>query len=107
VLTFPSVKRSESRVASLRQFPRYTVFSWIDRLVKLARHAENESVKLGAIKEILDRSLGKAPQNVDITALRHTEIVYHSAAEIRQALLDRGVPPVLLDYVPPNKDDEK
>ena len=43
--------------------------------------------------------------HVDVTALRHTEIVYHSAAEIRQELANRGVPPVLLDYVPP-KDGE-
>jgi metal-dependent HD superfamily phosphatase/phosphodiesterase len=37
--------------------------------------------------------------------LRHTEIVYHSAAEIRQALAERGVPPALLDHTP-NGDDE-
>jgi hypothetical protein len=43
---------------------------------------------------------GKAPTHIDVTALRHTEIVYHSAKEIRQALADRGVPPALLDYVP-------
>jgi hypothetical protein len=38
--------------------------------------------------------------------MRHTEIVYHTAAEIRQALAERGIPPVLLDYTPPNEDDE-
>jgi hypothetical protein len=36
--------------------------------------------------------------HVDVTAMRHTEIVYHTAAEIRQALADCGVPPVPLDY---------
>jgi hypothetical protein len=44
--------------------------------------------------------------HVDVTALRHTEIVYHTAAEIRQALADRGVPPVLLDYVPDEEEAE-
>ena len=34
-------------------------------------------------------------------SVRHTEIVYRSAEEIRQELLARGVPPVLLDYTPP------
>jgi hypothetical protein len=64
----------------------------IERLVNLARNGESDSVKLGAMKEILDRALGKAPVNVDITALRHTEIVYRSATEIRQALMAEGVP---------------
>ena len=80
----------------------------IEGLATLMRSAENESVRLGAIKEILDRSLGKAPPQIDITALQHTEIVYQSAQEIRAALAARGVPPALLDYTPPpsDKDDE-
>jgi hypothetical protein len=69
----------------------------IERLADLARNAEAEAVKLGAMKELLDRALGKSPQHVDITALRPTEIVYRSAAEIRQALMAEGVPKALLD----------
>jgi hypothetical protein len=69
------------------------------------REGETEVARASAADKILDRALGKAPMDVDITALRHTEIVYHSAAEIRQALAERGVPPVLLDYVPPVVDD--
>jgi hypothetical protein len=57
-------------------------------------------VRLAAMDKILDRTFGKAPQHIDIAAIKHTEIVYRSAAEIRQALLDRGVPRVLLDYSP-------
>ena len=79
----------------------------LERLVVLARTADSEAVKLGAIKEVLKRALGKSPQHIDVTALRHTEIVYRTPAEIRQALAERGLPPVLLDYVPPNKDGEK
>jgi hypothetical protein len=45
--------------------------------------------------------MGKAPQHIDTSAVRHTEIVYRSAEEIRQELLARGVPQVLLDYTPP------
>ena len=37
-----------------------------------------------------DAVLGKAPQHVDVSALRHTEIVYRSAEEIRKALIDAG-----------------
>ena len=58
-------------------------------------------VRLAAMDKILDRTYGKAPQHVDIAAIKHTEIVYRSAEEIRQELLARGVPPVLLDYTPP------
>jgi transposase-like protein len=77
----------------------------LDVLAELMRSSEVDSVKLGAVREILNRALGKAPQHIDITALRHTEIVYRSAAQIRQSLLDRGVPKVLLDYTPPEKED--
>ncbi len=60
----------------------------IEGLVTLMRSAENESVRLGAMKEILNRALGKAPQNIDVTALRHTEITYRSIDEIAKALLE-------------------
>ena len=66
-------------------------------MVDLMRNAESEAVRLGAMHEILERSLGKAPQHVEVTALRHTEIVYRSAEEIRKALIDAGAPAALLD----------
>ena len=79
----------------------------LEVLVEIMEHGESEAARVSAAAKILDRALGKAPQHIDTTALRHTEIVYHTPAEIRQALAERGVPPVLLDYVPPNKDDKK
>jgi hypothetical protein len=36
----------------------------------------------------------------------HTEIVYRSPAEIRQELIDRGMPEVLLDYSPKDSNDK-
>lgn len=70
----------------------------LDILVEIADDKDsNASARVSAAGKILDRALGKAPQHVDITALRHTEIVYRSAAEIRQALIDRGAPAILLD----------
>jgi hypothetical protein len=69
-------------------------------------HPTPDAARVSACKELLDRALGKAPQHGDVTALRHTEIVYHTAEEIRQELANRGVPPVLLDYVPPENEDE-
>ena len=84
----------------------------IEGLVKLMRGAGAENVRLGAMKEILDRSLGKAPAHIDITALRHTDIVYQSAeelrAELRKAIIEEGVPEALLDLtVEPLGDDEE
>jgi hypothetical protein len=73
----------------------------IECLVTLMRTAENENVRLGAVKEILNRGLGKAPQHVDITAMRHTEIVYQSAAQIRQEIAARVCrPPCSITYLP-------
>ena len=70
----------------------------LDRLVEVMEDVEApEAVRLSAASKILDRALGKAPQHVDVTALHHTEIVYQSAAEIRQELINEGVPEVLLD----------
>ena len=67
------------------------------------------SARVMAADKILNRALGKAPAQIDMTALRHTEIVYRSAEEIRAALLGRGLPPALLDLRPADvkdKDDD-
>jgi hypothetical protein len=64
------------------------------------------AARIAAAGKILDRAVGKAPQHVDVTALRHTEIVYRSAEEIRAALLARGLPPALLDLRPADAKDE-
>ena len=57
-------------------------------------------------RQNFDRAFGKAPQHIDITALRHTEIVYHSAEEIRQELIAEGVPKALLDLKVEEDDSE-
>jgi hypothetical protein len=54
---------------------------------------------------ILNRVVGKAPP-VDVTELRHTEIVYRSAEEIRKALIERGVPPAWLDLTVDEEDEQ-
>jgi hypothetical protein len=55
--------------------------------------------------------MGRAPQHIDISAKRHTDIVYRSAeelrAEIRRAIEEEGVPRALMDLtVEPVVDDE-
>jgi hypothetical protein len=101
------VTLSPARIVSVGQKWRYAeralqyAYEMLDRMVYLARHAESEAVRLAAQDKILDRAMGKAPQHIDTSAVRHTEIVYRSAEEIRQELLARGVPKVLLDYTPP------
>jgi hypothetical protein len=76
-------------------------------LVAVAEDVEAPAAaRFSAVGKILDCALGKAPQHVDVSALHHTEIVYRSAAEIRQELLNRGVPEVLLDYSPKDANDK-
>jgi hypothetical protein len=85
------------------RFAEYAVqhaYEALNGMIDLMRNAENEAVRLNAMDKILDRALGKAPLHIDVTALRHTEIVYKSADEIRAALLGRGLPPALLDLRP-------
>jgi hypothetical protein len=47
-----------------------------------------------AAGRILDRAIGKAPMQIDVSALRHDQIVYQSVEEIRAELVRRGVPPL-------------
>lgn len=77
-------------------------FEALETLVNVMRTSDNDAARVSAAGRILDRALGKAPEHVDVAAIKHTEIVYRSAAEIRQELLARGMPPALLDYVPPS-----
>jgi hypothetical protein len=92
------------------QFAEHAIrhaYEALDGMINLMRNAESEAVRLNAMDKILDRALGKAPLHIDVTALRHTEIVYRSAEEIRNALLGRGLPPALLDLRPAAaKDDD-
>jgi hypothetical protein len=74
-------------------------------LVEVAEDVEAPAAaRVSAAGKILDRALGTG--HVDVTALHHTEIVYRSAAEIRQELINRGVPEVLLDYSPKDANDK-
>ena len=69
----------------------------IEVVVEIMERGESETARVSAAGKILDRALGKAPMDVDITALRHTEIVYRSAEEIRKALIGRRRAGLLLD----------
>ncbi|MGO8921788.1 MAG: hypothetical protein ACLQF4_02495 [Xanthobacteraceae bacterium] len=67
----------------------------LDVLVKVAEDVEApEAARVSAAAKVLDRVLGTG--RVDVSALHHTEIVYRSAAQLRQELINRGVPEVLL-----------
>jgi hypothetical protein len=72
----------------------------LETMVRLMRKSKVDSVRLMAANRIIDRAVGKAPLQIDVTALRHDQIVYQSAAEIRAELLRRGVPPLLIEHLP-------
>jgi hypothetical protein len=93
------------------QFAEYAVqhaYEALNVLIEIMRDDKAPaSARASAADKILDRALGKAPLHIDVGALRHTEIVYRSADEIRAALLGRGLPPALLDLRPSSvKDDD-
>ena len=94
-----SVRNAQDRKALALAASEYTMEA-LETMVKLMRGAKQESVKLQAADRILDRAIGKAPMQIDITALRHDQIVYRSAEEIRAELVRRGVPPLLIDHLP-------
>ena len=76
--------------------------SMIAILVSIAEdETQPGSVRVMAADKVMDRAVGRAQQFVDITAKRHTEIVYHSAeelrAKIRAAVEAEGVPRALMD----------
>jgi hypothetical protein len=83
------------------QFAEYAIqhaYEALNVLIAVMRDAEQPgATRAAAADKILDRALGKAPPHIDITALRHTEIVYRSAEEIRKVLMAEGVPKALLD----------
>ncbi len=63
----------------------------LDVLVEVAKDVEApEAARVSAAGKVLDRALGKAPGH----------------GEIRQALINRGVPEVLLDYSPKDANDK-
>ena len=92
------------------QFAEYAIqhaYDALNVLINVMNDPEQPgSARASAADKILDRALGKAPLHIDVTALRHTEIVYRSAEEIRQALLGRGLPPALLDLTAKDDDDD-
>ena len=59
----------------------------LEILVNLAETAQSEGVRMTAADKVIDRAIGKAPQHFDISAKRHTDIVYRSAEELRAFIL--------------------
>jgi hypothetical protein len=54
-------------------------FEALQTLVNVMRASDNDAARVSAAGKILDRALGKAPQHVDVAAIKHTEIVYRAA----------------------------
>src|SRR6202035_55780 len=89
------VRAAADRKALALAASEYTMEA-LDTMVRLMRKSKLDTVKLMAADRILDRAVGKAPMQIDVSALRHDQIVYQSAAEVRAELLRRGVPPLLI-----------
>jgi hypothetical protein len=68
-------------------------------------NSESDAARVSAAGKILDRALGKVPEHIDITAIKHTEIVYCSVEEIRAELQRRGLPRLLIEHVAENTEE--
>ena len=68
----------------------------IKALVKTARTSKSEAARVSTANPLLDRGYGRPPVQVDIPARGGVDVVYRSEAELRQALIDRGLPERLL-----------
>jgi hypothetical protein len=75
----------------------------LDVLVDIMDNSESDAARVSAAEKVLNRALGKAPDHVDVSAIKHTEIVYRSVEEIRAELRRRGLSPLLIENV---TDDE-
>lgn len=73
-------------------------------LYHVMTNSESDMARVSAADKILDRAVGKAPQNVDVRSVTHTNVVYKSLDDIRAALLEVGMPPLLIDATINNND---
>jgi hypothetical protein len=54
-----------------------------------------EALQLAAACALLDRAWGRPPQAAQVSAQNTVQVTYHSSEEIRQAILQRGLAPLL------------
>jgi hypothetical protein len=81
-------------------------FEALDVLVDVMNNSESDAARVSAAEKILERSVGKAPEHIDATAIKHTEIVYRSVKEIGEELRRRGLPPLSIGHVIANEEPE-
>jgi hypothetical protein len=86
--------------ASITELARQRSPAMIDSLTEIARTGKNESARVSAAIAVLDRGCGKPPMQVDVSKRTHVEIALRSPAELRQALIERGIPESLLPEPP-------
>ena len=81
-------------------------FQALDVLVDIMNNSESDAARVSAAKKILDRAVGKAPEHIDATAIKHTEIVYRSVEEIGEELRRLGLPLLSIGHVVANDEPE-
>jgi hypothetical protein len=79
-------------VGELRDLARQHAREAIEELARLALKAKNESARIAAIKELLDRGYGRPVQAIEATgkdggAIEHREITDHDRAIALAAFL--------------------
>jgi hypothetical protein len=69
----------------------------LDVLVHIMNNSGSDAVRMSAAKKIVRRAFGKTAGHFDVTAIKHTDIVYRTVEEIRAEMRRRGLPPALID----------
>jgi hypothetical protein len=68
----------------------------LETLAWLMRFGKTDQVRLGAATALLDRGHGKPLAQVDVSTHDRVDVVFRDEEELRQALLERGMPMALL-----------
>jgi hypothetical protein len=82
--------------ASVVELARQHSVDAIEALAHIALNGRSENARVSAANALLDRGYGRPPMQVDVSARGRVDVVYRSEAELRQALIDRGLPERLL-----------
>jgi hypothetical protein len=93
---FDSKNDGEEGHVKIAELAREYTAEALQTLAFLMRYGKNDQVRLAAANALLDRGYGKPPAQVDVSAQSRVDVIFLTEAELRQALLDRGMPAGLL-----------
>jgi hypothetical protein len=74
----------------------------VEKLAHIMQNSKKETLQIAAACALLDRAWGKPPQAMQVSSQHTAQVTYHTSEEIRQAIFQRGLAPLLGIPVPTN-----